>query len=472
MAPANAYYRLEHSYLSRKTSGPTHLRAHANYCANTNKCDRVIAVNLSTNRRDIDNQLAEHDRRITRANGRIAEKIQFCHPVQMSEEHRYQATRRFLWRVTFQGQIKAVAFHHDQDTHNPHVHCIILDVSENGAPVAHFGRSGTYRRQHSPVKGNPTEWFRRMWEEECNGVLEEYGYEQRIDRRTNVERGLQEAQKHRGYNNDNKPAEPIAETPPDAPLSDVEPEIEEPIPDEEETNSEDAYEGEEHMAVPVHKRLQYATREMHELGVLKDRIEGVSRLRADYAYWREEALTARQKAEVAKNAQEDASSRTQTAEQSYKETHFMGFRRGININLGLLHFKTSGIDKAIRAEAELEKSAYAEALRNADFREANDYANRATQKVWELEQKMAGIEQSIKLHERINGHEHVLHEAETAFDRIIEGYLEGISPNDVMDAYDNDQISLEDTKIILNRMGHPELVNWIEAQEEDQGIRH
>ncbi len=488
MAPAHAYYRLEHSYLSRKTSGSTHLRAHANYCANTNKCDRVVAVNFSTNRYDIDKQLAAHDQTVTRANGRIAEKIQFCHPVQMSDEHRYQATRRFLWRVTFQGRIKAVAFHHDQDSHNPHVHCIILDVDGDGNPIGHFGRSGTYRRENSPVKGNPTEWFRRMWEEECNGVLEDFGYEHRIDRRSNEERGLKPAQKHRGYDNDNqgvsdhfpdagKMVEPElsdnpGQLPPDAPPSEVEPEVEAPIPDEVETDAEDAYEGDEDMALPVPKRLQYATRELRELDILKGRMADASRLRADYTYWRDEAVTARQRAETAKNAVEDAIARTQTAEQSYKATHFMGFRKGLNIRLGILQIKTAGIDKAIQAEAEFEKAAYAEALRNADFREANNYANRASQKVWELEQKVAGIEQSIDLHERINGQEAELQEAEEMFGRFVDKHLEGLSPNDVMDAYEDGQISIDDTKTILHRMGHPELVSWIETQEHDQGVRH
>lgn len=479
--------------MSRKTSGATHLRAHANYCANTNRCDKVVAVNFSSNRHDIDKQLAAHDRTIIRANGRIAEKIQFCHPVEMSEAHRYQATRRFLWRVTFQGRIRAVAFHHDQDTHNPHAHVIIVDADEHGNPVGYFGRSGSYRRENSPVKGNPTEWFRRMWEEECNSVLEEYGYEQRIDRRTNLERGLQEAQKHRGYDNDNasKPAEDtplddidvvqrttedfpdaVADVPSHAPSNELEPELDESIPAEDETDAEDAPEGDEDMALPVSKRLQFARREIQELAILKAKRVEVSRFRADYAYWRSEAVTARQQAELAKNAAEDAFTRKEVAAQSYKETHFMGFRKGLNIKLGILHIKTAGIDRAIQSEAEFEKATYAEILRNADFREANNYANRATEKVRELEQRVQGLEQSIELHERINGEEHDLEEAEAYFNERLAEYLKDMSPNDVMDAYDNEELSLEETKALLNHMGHPELVAWIEAQQEDQSIRH
>jgi CO dehydrogenase/acetyl-CoA synthase beta subunit len=59
------------------------------------------------------------------------------------------------------------------------------------------------------------------------------------------------------------------------------------------------------------------------------------------------------------------------------------------------------------------------------------------------------------------------------FNELVGEHLEGLSPNDVMDAYDDDLLSLDECKQILEAMGHPELVNWIEAQEEDTpSIRH
>jgi hypothetical protein len=475
--PQAAYYRLEHSALTRKQSGPTHLRAHANYCANTNRCDRVIAVNFSTNRHDIDKQLGAHDKTVTRANGRIAEKIQFCHPVQMSEAHRYQATRRFLWRVTFQGRIRAVAFHHDQHTHNPHAHVIIVDSDEEGNQVGYFGRSGTYRREHSPVKGNPTEWFRRMWEEECNGVLEEYGYEERIDRRTNLERGLQEAQKHRGYDNDNidpipelapieaKP-EPVDFSPPDAPISEFEPPVEEPIPAEDDTDAEDAHVGADDMALPITKRLDNTRRELAELKILNARRQDAVRLGKEYAYWRAEADVARSNAEKASDALADARSTTELADQAMKDTHILGFRKGVNITLGIFTIRTAGIEKAIKAEARYEKATYSQALREAAFREANHAANRAIQRVYEIEQRLGGAEEAVRLHERINGQLEDFSAADAFLKERLSSYLDGLSPNDIMDAYEDGDLTLEDTKDILNHMGHPELVAWIEAQQE------
>ncbi|MCB0360985.1 MAG: MobA/MobL family protein, partial [Bdellovibrionales bacterium] len=125
-----------------------------------------------------------HDNTVTRANGRIAETLILSFDNRMSLEHRKAATQNFLLEVTFDEQIKAVAFLHDNDPENLHAHVVVIDSNEDGEPVGHFGRSGTFRREHSPVKGNPTEWLRKQWEDSCNAVLEEHEYDFRVDRRS------------------------------------------------------------------------------------------------------------------------------------------------------------------------------------------------------------------------------------------------------------------------------------------------
>ena len=198
------YYRLEHTYYSRggnKHHGPSgafHLSSVQNYDANIKKGEHVISVNLPDDRYELYAALLSHSNTITRKNGRMAERFILSHDVRISKVHRTEATIAFVERVTLGKKLKAYAYHHGQDTHNPHAHVQVLDVGADGKPHGHFGRSGTYRREHSPVKGNVTEWFRKEWETAQNEVLERHGYDFRVDRRSNLERGLEPGGKHRG----------------------------------------------------------------------------------------------------------------------------------------------------------------------------------------------------------------------------------------------------------------------------------
>jgi hypothetical protein len=182
----------------RGKSGRFHLSAIASYISNTNKACDVLAVNLSEERGELYSQLNRHSASVTRANGRIAETFIISFDARMSDEHQREALNNFLMAVTFNGQTRATAYRHNDHEHNPHAHVILIDTDENGEPVGHFGRSGSFRREHSPVKGNPTVWLRKTWQDECNAVLEANGYEFRIDMRSNLERGIAEAQKKRG----------------------------------------------------------------------------------------------------------------------------------------------------------------------------------------------------------------------------------------------------------------------------------
>lgn len=214
MASQTGFYRFEHSYLSRagnKTrgkSGRFHLSAIASYISNTNKASDVLAVNLSTDRGELYSQMNRHSATVTRANGRIAETFIISFDARMSDEHQREALENFLMAATFNGQTRATAYRHNDHEHNPHAHVILIDTDENGEPVGHFGRSGSFRREHSPVKGNPTTWLRQVWEDECNSVLEAHGYGFKIDRRSNLERGMAEPGKPRGYDIEPEPQKP------------------------------------------------------------------------------------------------------------------------------------------------------------------------------------------------------------------------------------------------------------------------
>lgn len=483
-----AYFRLEHSVANKSNYDSSYMAAHANYCANQNKCSRVIGINMPVNRYQIQGTLNHYAKSLTRKNANLFHKVLLSHPHQLSEAHRYQATRRFLMRVT-EGRSRAVAFFHDQESHNPHAHIMLLDTDvDTGRSVAQLS-SNWARRRKAGLEPNPTEWLRKVWEEECSAVMEEHEYGLYLDRRSNLERGLEPAGEHRGYDNDNyEEAEPeITEEPakalkaydfdtgesleeltlaaednytppPDAPLTEVE--DEEPEEDFEDHPSEDT-------EMNRADRFAWARVQANELRVLKAKKLEQQKLRTEYAYWRTEAQTAREKAEIAHEAAVAAAQRTAIAEQAYKDTHLLGFRKGLNIKLGPIQIRTSGIEKAIRAEAEYSNAAYSEALKGATLREAHHYADRATLKVMELEKKVEGLEHSIEHHEKIFGIEQDFNGAEGYFKEQLDNALKGLSPNDIMDAYESGEITIEETKDILHHMGHEDLVNWIEAQQEE-----
>lgn len=197
------YFGFEHSYLSkagnktRGKSGPLHLSAVASYMSNVNKTDQGLSVNLPQERGKLYSELNRYSHKIGRANGRIAETFIVYFDKRMSEEHRKEALGRFLMAVTFNGQIKARGWEHYDNPNNPHAHVLVVDEDENGERVAHFGRSGTFRRENSPVKGNPTVWLRKAWQDECNAVLQQHGYDFRVDMRTKVEQQIERDQEAR-----------------------------------------------------------------------------------------------------------------------------------------------------------------------------------------------------------------------------------------------------------------------------------
>lgn len=480
------YYRYEHKYMSRngnKTRGASahgHLAKASNYYANDNKCVSIRHVNLTSDRHALWHLLNDHDRTITRKNGRIAETPQFCFDNRMSREHMIEAADRFNWRVSFQGQIKVVSFIHLNDANNPHAHAIIIDVGKNGAAVGHFGRSASYRREHSEVKGNLVEWFRRVWEEECNSVLMEHGYDIRIDRRTNLERGLEPPGQHRGHDeiepipemvaNDNvhPPANDNADpetVPQHAPSTMVEPEYDEPIPEEPE--AEDADAGEVPMPTFAQK-LHYAQRELRELRLLDTKKREAVRLQREYSYWTERAEKTREKADLASQAHGAAIEARKLAEMEYKRTHLFGMNFGLKVSVWPPKVGVTGKKDAIRTEKVRDDAIYSEARWAADFREANAAANIATQKVAQLEgsikamdERVQNLEHSIDLHQRINGTIQDFDSAEEFLLNVLGSDVSGLRPEQVLDAYEREELSADDCSAILQHLGHPDLIPLI-----------
>lgn len=475
----------EYKYFSRKgnkyhgPSGDKHLAAASNYQRNANKVESeedVCSVNLPTDRHALRRAFTKHSKTVTRQNAHIAEHFTIWFDKSMSREHQREALGRFLMAVTFNAQTQASGQIHSNDLNNPHADIILIDKSVNdGQPVGHFSRNATFRRENnSPVKGKVIVWARQVWEDECNSVLEEYGYDFRISCKSKLKQELEEqreAEPEDAPTEALEPAEapadqspeapePVEPPPPEAPISEIEPEIEDDDPAD--FPAEDA----ELMALTRADNFAWARKQAQELRYLNTARKEQARLRSEYSYWRTEAEAAREKAVAAQSAMVTAAEQTNRASQTVKETHLFGFRKGLNFKLGPLHIRTSGVEKAMKAEADYQRAAYSEAQRAATYRDADYYANRASQKVMELEQKVAGIERHLNNHEAIYGIEQDFNGAEAYFKEELSKAVKDLTPNDVMDAYENGEVTLEETKDILHHMGHPELVNWIEAQQE------
>jgi hypothetical protein len=460
---------LKHGHIGKSSQKqPYTAAAHVRYISRQSATVYVYAERMPLNYHAAQRFLIEREDSI-RKNGRVIDKLTISLPREMTMDQAVDTLRRFGFELS-QGRASFYFSIQNWNEHNPHCHFIFVDADIE-----------TGKRVFNTTDRDSSERIKSLWQTIHNQEMEALGIDAPIDFDDAAQRKAEKLEHERFIEeqgepaNDNQPEPiaiaPVAEMPPDAPSNDLVEDDDEPMPGEVETYAEDAPEAVQVMApLSIAKRLENTRQDLQELRIVGEKRREAKRLQADYSYWRSEAEVAREKARLAKEAQEDAIVRTQKAELSYRQTHIGNFRRGIHLRLFGFEIKTAGIDRAIQVEAEYEKAAYAEAVRGADFREANNYANRATKKVAEMEHKVGVVEEAIGLHERINGQLQDFDAAEAEFRRDLSDTLDGLSPNDVMDAYDNGELSLQDTKDILNHMGHPDLVAWIEAQEEE--LRH
>lgn len=473
---------IKHSFVGKSTQAQAYTAAaHVRYISREKATVYRYAERMPLHYHAAQRFLNEREDSI-RKNGRIIDKLVISIPREMTMDQAVDTIRSFGFQLS-DGRAPFYFTIQDWGKNNPHAHFIYVDADIS-----------TGKRVFRTTDRDSSDRIKALWENVCNKELHALGIDASISFQEAAEKKAQRLEEER-YVNDNQAGEQttpqndqhdalqgmdsgeqnhVADernmVPPDAPSNEFEEQDDEPIPDEEETLAEDADDGEEAMSLPVSKRLENAKQDLRELRILDHKRREAVKLQADYTYWRGEAQTARQKAELAKDAHEDALTRTETAKLQYEQTHFMGFRRGINFKLGPLHIVTPGIEKAIRAEAEKSKAEYSEAVKAANFRDANVHANYAGQKVFELEQKVAGIERSIDLHERINGQLQDFDNAEVFLNEMVKDDLEGLTPGQVLDAYENDELSAAEAKEILEHMGHSELIELLEAPA--PSIRH
>lgn len=200
-----AYFRLEHASYNREQWGYGRVAEAAHYAANQNKRGHVVAVGIPDHGTsyDIRRAFLSVEKQSTRKNARLGDTLIVSLPVEVSEPHRKIMMDRFISRLTFGGQTFAYGVEHTDHPHNLHFHVVLIDRhQQTGKSVGHFGHSRSYRKKMG-LEPNVTEWMRLEWEATGNEVFAEFGYDLTFDRRSNLERGLEPAEKHRGYENDN-----------------------------------------------------------------------------------------------------------------------------------------------------------------------------------------------------------------------------------------------------------------------------
>ena len=126
-----------------------------------------------------------------RKDAQLVREVMVALPAELTHAQKQTLTREFV-RGEFveQGMIADIGYH-DFDSHNPHAH-IMLTMREVDAEG--FGKK---RREWN--KRQVLERQRKAWEEYANRALERAGFEERIDRRTLKEQGIErEPQVHLG----------------------------------------------------------------------------------------------------------------------------------------------------------------------------------------------------------------------------------------------------------------------------------
>jgi hypothetical protein len=124
-----------------------------------------------------------------RKNARVIDKVMVALPVELDHDQGVQLVHDFAERLT-EGRASWVAGIHDGpgDADNPHAHIIFRDRDiDTGARVMMLSEQGS------------TERLRVAWESEVNRSLEREGFEERVDRRSLEEQGIErEPQIHVG----------------------------------------------------------------------------------------------------------------------------------------------------------------------------------------------------------------------------------------------------------------------------------
>ncbi len=151
--------------------------------------------------------------RENRCNAQLARSMELSFPIELGFEENLKIAHDYFEHFREDGMVVDFSIHDpDEDNHNPHVHVLLtmrpLDenghwgeksksmpvLDESGEPVIGAnGKKKTYKLDLTgwSDQGNATKW-RKLWADTVNKHLEMNGFSERIDHRSNAERGIEE----------------------------------------------------------------------------------------------------------------------------------------------------------------------------------------------------------------------------------------------------------------------------------------
>jgi hypothetical protein len=182
-----AIFSLHHSFVGRSTHPAGAASAYARYMTRNETCTVILGERMP-----LDKQVyawLDDQEKNDRKNARVVDRVVVALPSELSREQNIELLQAYGERLT-EGRASWMAAIHDGpgDIDNPHAHIIFRDRDiETGRRVMLTSEAGSTQR------------LRQAWEEEVNLALERAGRDERVDRRSLADQGIdREPQLHVG----------------------------------------------------------------------------------------------------------------------------------------------------------------------------------------------------------------------------------------------------------------------------------
>lgn len=199
-----AIFSLHHSSIGKTTQARPHTAAaHVRYITRKNALHQLEQARLPEGRGALQAYFRDAEDG-DRKNARVADKVMLALPRELSPEQRVALVRGYAEEVTGGRAPWLAAFHDNgEGAHNPHCHLVLRDRD----PV-------TGKRVMQLSEAGSTDRLRTLWESHANQALAGARQAERVDRRSNRARGLEETPTiHEGPNSramDARGARPVS----------------------------------------------------------------------------------------------------------------------------------------------------------------------------------------------------------------------------------------------------------------------
>lgn len=183
-----AIFNLNHSFIGRSTDPKGSASLFVRYMARPQVCTELLGGRVPLDRSSLMHWMDAQERG-DRRNARVIDKVVVALPIELTHEQNAELLQAYCERMT-EGRASWAAAIHDgpDDLDNPHAHIIFRDRDPD-----------TGKRVMMTTEKGSTQRFRDAWEEEVNRALEREGIDERVDKRSLKDQGIdREPQIHVG----------------------------------------------------------------------------------------------------------------------------------------------------------------------------------------------------------------------------------------------------------------------------------